>query len=166
MKMDAGLDTGPIISQKAMPIREDDTAGSLFDKMAELGAELLVDTIPAYLKGEMMPEPQNDSLATYAPMLSKADGELDFNQTAAYLARQVRAYQPWPGTFFMRDGAQLKVHAAHPIWRSSPGIGNFVIVDGFPAVGTLDGILVLDQVQPAGKKSMPGHEYLRGVRQW
>ena len=166
MKMDAGLDTGPIISQRSIPIRDDDTAGSLFIEMAELGAKLLVETIPAYLQGEMTPEPQDDALATYAPMLKRTDGELDFNQAAAYLSRQVRAYQPWPGTFFERGGTQLKVHAAHSIERPSPGIGNLTIVDGFPAVGTMDGILVLDQVQPAGKKSMPGDVYLRGAKQW
>ena len=166
MKMDAGMDTGPIISQRAISIRDDDTAGSLFNKMADLGAKLLVETIPAYLQGEMMPEPQDDALATYAPMLKKADGELDFNQTAAYLTRQVRAYHPWPGTFFKIAGTQLKVQAAHSIGNPSPGIGNLTIVDGLPAVGTVDGILVLDQVQPAGKKSMPGDVYLRGVRQW
>lgn len=166
MKMDAGLDTGPIINQRAIPIRDDDTAGTLFGKMAELGAELLVNTIPAYLRGEMMPEPQDNSLATYAPMLTKADGELDFNQTAVYLARQVRAYQPWPGTFFERAGTQIKVQAAHSVGRPSPGIGNFTVVDGFPAVGTIEGILVLGQVQPAGKKSMPGDVFLRGFKQW
>jgi methionyl-tRNA formyltransferase len=166
MKMDAGLDTGPIISKRAMPIRDDDTAGSLFDKMAELGAELLVETIPVYLKGEMKPEPQDNSLATYAPMLKKADGELDFDQTAEYLARQVRAYQPWPGTYFERAGTQIKVQAAHSVGKPSPGIGNFTVVDGFPSVGTKEGILVLGQVQPAGKKSMPGDVFLRGFKQW
>jgi methionyl-tRNA formyltransferase len=166
MKMDAGLDTGPILSQQIMSIRDDDTAGSLFKKMAELGAELLVDTIPAYLQGEMIPKPQDDALATYAPMLTKADGELDFNQTAAYLSRQVRAYQPWPGTFFAWQDTRLKVHAAHAIQKPSPGNGILIIVDGYPAVGTMDGILVLDQVQPAGKKSMPGDVFLHGVKQW
>ena len=166
MKMDAGLDTGPILSQRSMPIRDDDTAGPLFYKMAELGAELLIETIPAYLQGEMMPEPQDDALATYASMLTKSDGELDFTQTAEYLSRQVRAYQPWPGTFFAKGDTQLKVLVAHSIRRPSPGVGNLTIVDGFPAVGTMDGILVLDQVQPAGKRSMPGDVYLRGVKQW
>jgi methionyl-tRNA formyltransferase len=166
MKMDAGLDTGPILNQQAMPIRDDDTAGSLFHKMAKLGAELLINTIPAYLQGEMMPKPQDDALATYAPMLTKADGELDFNQTAAYLSRQVRAYQPWPGTFFAWQGSRIKVHTAHAIQKPSPGNGKLIIVDGYPAVGTMDGILVLDQVQPAGKKSMPGDVFLHGVKQW
>jgi methionyl-tRNA formyltransferase len=166
MKMDAGLDTGPILSNRAIQIQDNDTAGSLSERMAASGAALLVETIPAYLRGDLQPEPQDEALATYAPMLKKADGDLDFNQTASFLARQVRAYQPWPGTFFEWADSQLKVHAAHPLGKSSPGIGILTIQDDFPAVGTSEGILVLDQVQPAGKKSMPGDVFLRGVKQW
>jgi methionyl-tRNA formyltransferase len=166
MKMDPGLDTGPMLSKRAIPIGPDDTAGSLFGAMAELGAALLVETIPPYLRGELIPEPQDDALATYAPLLKKADGELDFNQPAPYLARQVRAYDPWPGTYFHWAGAPLKVHAAHPIEKASPGIGVLTVHAGLPAVGTSEGILVLDQIQPAGKKSMAGDAFLRGVKAW
>jgi len=166
MKMDAGLDTGPMISKRTIPIGEEDTAGSLFGKMADLGAELLVETLPPYLRGELTPEPQDDSLSTYAPMLKKSDGELDFERPAAELARKVRAFNPWPGTFFQWSGAPLKVHAAHPIGKSSPGVGVFIVNENSPAVGTADGLLILDQLQPAGKKSMPGDVFLRGARGW
>jgi methionyl-tRNA formyltransferase len=166
MKMDPGLDTGPMISKRALPIGPEDTAGSLFDKMAHLGAELLIDTLPPYLRGELMPEPQDDALATYAPMLKKSDGELDFTQPAADLARKVRAFHPWPGTYFQWSGAPLKVHAAHPVGAASPGMGQLVVHESFPAIGTSDGILVLDQVQPAGKKSMHGDVFLRGAKDW
>ncbi len=166
MKMDAGLDTGPMISKRAIPIGPEDTAGSLFDKMAAIGAELLVETLPPYLRGELVPEPQDDALATYAPMLKKSDGALDFNLPAEYLARQVRAYHPWPGTFFPWSGASFKVHAAHPVQKPSSGIGQLTVHKNLPAVGTVEGLLVLDNVQPAGKKAMPGDVFLRGAKTW
>ena len=79
MRMDAGLDTGPILSQKAVPLAPDETAGSLSAKLAQLGADLLLETLPPYLTGELQARPQDDALSTYAPMLKKADGELDFS---------------------------------------------------------------------------------------
>jgi methionyl-tRNA formyltransferase len=166
MKMDPGLDTGPMISKRVIPIKDDDTAGSLFMKMAELGAELLVETLPPYLRGELVPEPQDDSLSTYAPMLKKSDGELDFGQSAVELARKVRAFNPWPGTYFQWSGTPLKVHIAHPVEKTSPGAGVRTVYDQLPAVGTAEGLLILDQLQPAGKKSMPGEIFLRGARDW
>ncbi len=166
MKMDPGLDTGPMLSKRAIPIRPEDTAGSLFGKMADLGAELLLETLPPYLRGEIQPQPQDEALSTYAPMLKKSDGELNFTLSAEYLARQVRAFNPWPGTFFQWSDAPLKIHVAHPVEKTSPGIGKKTIHKQFPAVGTSEGILVLDQIQPAGKKSMPGDVFLRGAKDW
>jgi methionyl-tRNA formyltransferase len=166
MKMDPGLDTGPMLNKCAIAIGPNDTAGSLFGVMAELGAELLVETIPPYLNGELLPEPQDESLVTYAPLLKKTDGELDFSQPATYLARQVRAYHPWPGTYFQWSSASIKVHAAHSVDSPSPGIGISTTHKGYPAVSTSDGILVLDQIQPAGKKSMRGDIFLRGAKGW
>jgi methionyl-tRNA formyltransferase len=166
MKMDPGLDTGPMVSKRVIPIGPQDTAGSLMDVMAEIGAALLIETIPPYIKGELTPKPQDESLATYAPMLQRSDGELDFNLPAVNLARQVRAYHPWPGTFFIWSSSPFKVHAAHALGQSSPGIGVLTIHDGFPCVGTSEGILVLDQVQPAGKQSMPGDVFLHGAKKW
>jgi methionyl-tRNA formyltransferase len=166
MKMDAGLDTGPIISKRAIPIREDDTAGALFEKMADLGADLLVETLPPYLCGELIPQPQDDTLATYAPMLQKSDGQLDFEQPAVELARKVRAFNPWPGTYFQWSGTPLKIHAAYPVNLPSPGVGVRTVYNQLPAVGTAEGLLVLDQVQPGGKKSMAGDVFLRGARDW
>jgi methionyl-tRNA formyltransferase len=99
-------------------------------------------------------------------MLKKADGLLDFSKTAAELERQIRAYTPWPGSFFAWQGAPLKVHRAHVGEEKSPGIGIRLRVAGVPAVGTSKGILLLDQVQPAGKKSMSGKSFLAGGRDW
>ena len=166
MKLDPGMDTGPMIRKRYIPILPEDTAGSLFEKLAVLGAELLVETLTAYLRGELTPQPQDDSRATYAPMLNKSDGELDFNQPAADLARKVRAFNPWPGTYFQWLGAPLKVHIAHPQGSGSPGVGVLTTSGNLPAVGTSESLLILDEVQPAGKKSMPGEVFLRGAKDW
>ncbi len=166
MKMDAGVDTGPTLSQRAVPIAPDDTAGTLFEKMAPLGADLLIETLPGYLSGEIVPQPQDDERATYAPMLKKEDGRLDFSQPAADLARRVRAFNPWPGTFFEWNGALLKVHRASVGEGKSPGVGSRIVVAGRPAVGAGEGILIFEVVQPAGKKPMPGKAFLSGARNW
>ena len=99
-------------------------------------------------------------------MIKKADGELDFNQPAEYLSRQVRAYHPWPGTFTTWQEAALKIQRAHPIDVTSPGAGVFTVHENIPAIGTSEGLLVVDELQPAGKKSMPGDIFLRGARNW
>lgn len=166
MKMDRGLDTGPILSQRVVPIGDTVTAGELFDDLAQLGAALLVETLPRYVSGEIHPRPQDDAEATYAPRLSTADGKLDFNQPADFLARMVRAYNPWPGTFSNLDGVRLKVFQAHPLQKQGAIPGKRYVVDDQPALGTADGVLVLDEVQAAGKERMPGRDFLRGVREW
>jgi len=165
MKMDPGIDTGPTLSYRVLPIEPDDTGGTLSPKLAHLGAALLVETLPAYLRGELLPQPQDDSLATYAPMLKKEDGMLDFNELAEKLSWKVRAYHPWPGAFFEWAGGSLKVHRAHAE-PGNVGIGQLVKRGKLPAVGTSSGLLVLDEVQPAGKKSMPGQIFLNGIRGW
>jgi len=165
MKMDSGIDTGPMLSRRAIPIESEDTAGTLSPKLAQLGAELLLETLPVYLRGELLPQPQDDSQATYAPMLKKEDGALDFNESAEYLARKVRAYNPWPGAYMVWSGGTLKVLRAHRVGGSS-GPGETVRIGNLPAVGTVAGLLVLDEVQPPGKKAMPGQVFLNGARDW
>jgi len=165
MKMEAGLDTGPILSQRSVRIPPDETAGSLFDKLSTLGAELLIETLPKYFAGEIEPRPQPEEGATYASMLKKEDGLLDFSQAARELERKVRAFNPWPGAYFEWDGNLLKVH------RASIGMGKMRegergVYLGLPAVGTSENLLVLGEVQPAGKKPMPGKAFLAGARNW
>ena len=165
MKMNAGLDTGPILSQRAVRIQPDETAGSLFETLSMLGADLLLDTLPDYLNGDIEPRPQPEDGATYAPMLKKEDGRLDFSLPAKELERKVRAFNPWPGTYFEWDGNLLKVH------RASIGMGKMRegergVYLGLPVVGTSDGLLMLEEVQPPGKKPMPGKAFLAGARTW
>lgn len=166
MQMDAGLDTGPILSMQAIPIGSAETAGELSDRLADIGAQLLVETLPGYISGEIIPKPQPEDGSTYAPMLSKSDGELDFQQDAASLARKVRAFNPWPGTFTPWKGQPLKIHQAYAVDKPSGSPGNHTIVQGLPAIFCGQGTLVLQSLQPAGKKAMPGKVFLNGARDW
>ncbi len=166
MKMDPGVDTGPILSQRAVPISPEDNAGTLFQKLALSGAQLLLDTLPSYLSGQLHPQPQPSEGVTYAPMLKKEDGLLDFTQPAAMLERRVRAFYPWPGTWFKYNNSPLKVMHARVCDEKSPGAGQRLTFLGYPAIGTGAGILILEEIQPAGKKIMNGKAFLAGERKW
>ena len=165
MKMDEGVDTGGILLQAAVPIGPGDTGGSLTTKLASLGADLLLEALPRYIGGELKPQPQENGAATYAPMLKKDAGLLDPTQPAGKLARLVMAFNPSPGAFLVSDGLNLKVHRAHAE-SISASPGRQLVYAGQPAIGTSDGILVLDEVQPAGKKPMEGRAFLAGARSW
>jgi methionyl-tRNA formyltransferase len=165
MKMDVGLDTGPILTQRAIRLTPEDTAGSVFEKLSQLGAELLIETLPDYLSGKIQPVPQPEQGSTYAPMLKKEEGKLDFTRPAEELERRVRAFNPWPGAFMDFDGTLLKVHQAH-VDAGTAEAGQRLIYRDQPAIGTGNGLLILDEVQPAGKKSMSGKSFLAGARQW
>ena len=166
MRMDPGVDTGPILSQKAVPISPQDTAGTLGQRLASLGSELLIETLPGYLSGEISPQPQGEDGATYAPMLKKEDGQLNFNEQAADLARRVRAFNPWPGTYTIWHDQYLKILRARAAEDPSAEPGETTITAGLPAIGAAGGLLILEEVQPAGKKAMPGKAFLSGVRGW
>ena len=166
MIMDPGIDTGPILSQQAIDIRPDDTAGSLGERMAKAGADLLLQTLPDYLSGALQPLPQDESQATYASMLTKEEGLLDFTQPAVALERRVRAFNPWPGAYLHWLGQPLKIHKSHVVDGETGEPGKRMIVDDLPAMLTVQGCLVLDEVQPAGKRPMSGRDFLRGSRQW
>jgi methionyl-tRNA formyltransferase len=165
MQMDVGLDTGPMLSQRSIPLTHEDTAGSAFEKLSHLGAELLLETLPAYLAGTLKPVPQLEEGMTYAPMLKKEEGQLDFTRPAEELERRVRAFNPWPGAFMDFDGSLLKVHRAH-VEPGNAEPGQRLVTREQPAVATGSGILILDEVQLAGKKSMSGKSFLAGARQW
>jgi len=166
MKMDPGVDTGPMLSQRAVPIAPDDTAGTLFEKLAPIGAELMLETLPRYLSGELQPQPQPAEGVTYAPMLKKEDGLLDFTRPAAELERRVRAFTPWPGTWFEWNGEPVKVLRARVNAGKSLCAGDRFTIDGYPAMGTGAGTLILEEIQPAGKRPMAGKAFLAGARDW
>ena len=165
MKMDAGLDTGPILTQRSIRLTRDDTAGSVFESLSHLGADLLLETLPDYLSGKIQPVPQPEAGATYAAMLKKEEGRLDFTHPADELERRVRAFNPWPGAFMDFEGTLLKVHRAH-VEAGEAEAGQRLVTRDQPAVAAGGGILVLDEVQPAGKKSMSGKAFLAGARNW
>ena len=167
MKMDAGLDTGPMLARRSIRITPDLTAGAAFEALSALGADLLLETLPDYLAGKLTPTPQPETGVTYAPMLQKEDGRLDFTRPAEELVRRVRAMNPWPGAWFEWDGSPLKVRRAKIVggekgWAS----GSRHIVEGRPAVMCADAAIVLEEVQPSGKKPMDGKSFLAGGREW
>jgi methionyl-tRNA formyltransferase len=165
MQMDAGLDTGPILSQRSIPLMPEDTAGSVFEKLSHLGADLLLETLPDYLSGKLKPIPQPQEGATYAPMLKKEEGQLDFDHGVHELERKVRALNPWPGAFMDVEGMLLKVHRARVEAGDAP-VGKRLVFRNEPAVAAQGGLLILEEVQPAGKKSMSGRSFLAGARGW
>ena len=165
MRMDAGIDTGAILSQRTLTVLPDDTAGSLSERLALDGAKLLLETLSVYLSGKITPSPQDESQATYASLITKEQGVLDFSLAAINLERQVRAFLPWPGAYTFFQGEMLKVLRSH-VERISANPGQRGVIGQFPAVGTAEGWLVLDEVQPAGKRPMAGDVFLRGARQW
>ncbi len=166
MKMDAGIDTGQILTRRAMEILPDDTSETLSIRLAEAGAELLGDTLPGYLSGEIEPAMQDEALATYAKMIKKEEGQLDFSESSQKLARRVRAFNPWPGTYTKWKGSVLKIHQVRYLESEDAVPGKHKIIDGYPAIGTMDGWLVLEILQPGGKKKMSGEAFLRGAKDW
>jgi len=165
MKMDQGVDTGAIINQRSMKIDDDETAGSLSGKLSYLGADLLIETLPRYLSGELEPQLQDESKATYTSMLKKEDGLLDFTKPVEELVRRVHAFNPWPGAYFEWNDEMLKIHRAHAD-AGNASEGQRLVYRDQPAVGARSGLLILDEVQPAGKKSMSGKAFLAGARNW
>jgi methionyl-tRNA formyltransferase len=165
MGMDAGLDTGPVIAAARTPVEPEDTGGTLHDRLARLGGELLVRTLPDWLAGRLTPRPQPAAGVTYARKLGKADGAADWCRPAAALARQVRALDPWPGVFtgLPGGGGVLKIWraAARPGPAGAPG----TVLEAGPgrlAVACGEGALELLEVQREGRRRLPAREFLAG----
>ncbi len=166
MRMDVGMDTGPILAQAEMPIGPEDTTGSLTAALAELGARLLVERLPGWMAGAVTEQPQDGALATYCRPLKKEDGLLDWSAPAVQLDRQVRACHPWPGAHTAWRGQMLKVLRARPqpAWAGEGEPGRVVLLPGSLGVVTGQGLLELVEVQPAGKRPMGAGEFARGQR--
>ncbi len=167
MCTDVGLDTGPILSQRTIPIAARETASSLYDKLAGLGAELLLETLPRWLSGALSPQAQPSAGVTVAGRIRKQDGLIHWERSALEIDRQVRAFTPWPGAYTFWEGRRLKVIEAFPSPPLSPPRGgkmpgDVIGVDGMPAVITGEGVLRLERVQLAGKRALPGDVFVRG----
>lgn len=180
MLMDPGLDTGPILSQQALPIDPLDTTGTLTTKLAQAGAKLLLQTLPLWLEDRITPQPQDDAQATYAPRIHKEEGLIDWQLSALEIWRRVRAYNPWPGAFTYVDGQLLHIWEAWPLpqdQNNSPGQTVPLRAQDIPGlpdiyanagsifgVQTGQGVLAVLRVQRAGRKALPTAEFLRGQR--
>jgi methionyl-tRNA formyltransferase len=161
MVMDAGLDTGPMLSKRAIPIEVQETAQTLHDKMAQLGADLLIETLPGYLSGELQPQAQDDAQATYAPQIKKEDGEIDWTQSAAAIERLVRAFTPWPGTYTYWGDKLLKIHAGDA-GHGSAAPGRVIEHEGTIGIGTGNGVYYPTEVQLEGKKRTSIEDFYNG----
>ena len=163
MYMEKGLDTGDMLLAVRTPIADDDTAGTLHDRLAALGADALVHALALLEAGRITPVKQDDSLHTYAPMLSRDDCRLDFRQSAKQVRDRIRGLAPFPGAFMTLDGRQIKVYEA----QFAPGGGEpgrvlYADKERGLVVACADGALRLDTLQPQGKRRMAAKEYLAG----
>lgn len=176
MKMDVGLDTGDIIKQFPIEIKNTDTAESMFDKLAQLGAEIIVPTILDFIEGKITPQKQNNDQASYVKILKKEDGKIDWHKSATEIDRQVRAMYSWPGTF-----SQLRITNDKPclpagrlqivkiisvsseiIESSDKKVGEIFLHKGKIAVQCGQNALKIETLQMAGKKALSSEEFLRG----
>lgn len=166
MLMEEGLDTGPILLEAKTPIGEDETSEALAQRLSEMGAQLLLDTLPGWVEGRIRPRPQGEG-ALYAPMIKKEMGLLDWTQSARDLHNRVRALQPWPGTSTILVGQPLKIASTRLLAESPQGAAPGTLLALTPEgwkVATGDGVLLLTVVQLPGKKPQPAAEVARGWR--
>ena len=173
IRMDEGLDTGPIVAQRRVPLDELVTAPELEEELAGVAADLLAEVLGPWLSGALVAQPQPEEGVTLTRPLAREDGRLDPRRSAAELARQVRAYQPWPGSFLETAAGRIVVWAAAPValtpdgasaaWSESTELEGTLLPDGAGlALAVSDGALRLLEVQPAGGARMNGEEFRRG----
>ncbi len=170
MLMDRGLDTGPVLARAQIPISAYDTTGSLTGKLSLIAAQLLLEVLTFWSRGELTPQPQNEAEATYSTVLSKKGGEIDWHLSAVEIWRRVRAFHPWPGCYTTWQGRQLKIIEAVPLsGEGTIGVGQVVALnkEGVAfGINTGDGVLGILRVQLEGKRVMFAAEFLRGQRQF
>jgi len=164
MKVGLRMDAGDILLQEKIPILPDDDAQSLHDRLANLGARMIGETINLLHKNALHPQPQDHSRASYAPMLKKEDGRIDWQRQAGDIAHQIRGMTPWPGCYTFWEGRFLKIHRARPVDASEDAVPGTVL--GISREGILtatgSGALLLMEIQLEGKKRMGAEEFLRG----
>jgi methionyl-tRNA formyltransferase len=166
MQIDEGLDTGPVLLSRATPIAPDETAADLEPRLARLGATLLIETLRAIEDGAVQPVPQDHSRASFAPVLRKEDGRIDWGRRAEEIARRVRGFQPWPGCTTFLGGRALKVLRARP---AAAGSGEPRMVVSIEPAGVVvacgeDTRLLLEEVQPESRRPMSGAAFAAGAR--
>ncbi len=169
MLIDAGVDTGPMLLQHSIPLAADETTGSLTTKLATLGAQALLEALPLWVAGKITPQPQDEQKASHTRMLRKEDGEIRWERPAAVLAREVRAYIPWPGSYTHWRGKLLKIVEAHalpsePDSQVAAGMVSLREEAGrqLLAVVTGAGRLLVERLQLEGRKAMSAEEFVRG----
>ncbi len=166
MRMEKGMDTGDILLTAKEPIKPDDTAGTLHDRLAVKGAAVLIDTLKAYADDSIRPIPQDHSRATYAPMLTKDDGLINWNKPAVSLVNFIRGVSPWPGAYTFWGDKRLKIFQSSAIAAEIPQPPGTVI-KGFPdelRVATGEGVLSIQEIQGASGKRMAIKDFLKGHR--
>ena len=167
MRMDRGLDTGPVVDRVEVPVLSDDTTGTLGPRLAELGAERLLEVLPAWLAGECRPVPQDSLPGTpsHCGLIRKADGRIDWTLSAADIERLVRACNPWPAAHCWWQGQQLRILDARTETGGNPsqGVGRVLETNVGLTVQTGDGLLQLTTVQLAGRKAMDAADFRRGA---
>ncbi len=162
MQMDAGLDTGPMLLKKRTPILEEDTAQTLHDRLGQLGADAIVEALDKL--GQLVPQPQDESQATYATKLRKEEGAIDWQQPAAVIKRKIHAFNPWPTAYTTWQGKPLKLLTATALPEQSaaaPGTVTAVHRDGID-IATGEGTLRVHTLQPAGKRPMAAADFANG----
>lgn len=165
MRISERMDAGDILLQKTIPIAETDTGGTLHDKLAALGAEALREALMLLKHGQLVPRPQNEAEATYAPLLKKEDGRIDWSQDAHTLERRIRAFNPWPSAYTTLHGKLLKIFAAQVERDSTSSHSPGTVIEVTPVslvVATGAGSLSLIEVQLEGKRRLPIAEFLKG----
>lgn len=162
MRMEAGLDTGPMLLRESLAIAEGDTAATLHDKLAELGARLIVEALPRLERGELAGEIQPSDGVCYAPKLEKAEAALDWRRPAVELDRAVRAFNPFPGAFGQVDGQVIKVWRAERV--SGQGVPGIVLAAGADGIVVAcgEGALCLTELQKSGGKRLAAADFLHG----
>lgn len=168
MKMDATLDTGPLLRQASYKIKPSETADSLGEKLSQLGAELLPDTITYYLEGNIAPQAQNNEQATYVKKLDKKDGIIDWTKSAVEIERFVRAMTSWPSGWTWVSGKQLKILEIDPtiINLDTYKPGKTFIYNSNLAVQCGSQALIITRLQLEGKKAMTSQEFMRGYKEF
>ncbi|WP_345828079.1 methionyl-tRNA formyltransferase [Pantoea sp. BRR-3P] len=167
MQMDVGLDTGDMLHKLSCPITAEDTSASLYEKLAQLGPQGMLLTLDLLASGQAQPEVQDEALVSYAEKLSKEEARLDWSLSAVQLERCIRAFNPWPMSYFMVDEQPVKVWQASVLPHQNKQPGEILHADkqGIQ-ISTADGVLNLLSLQPAGKKAMSAQDLLNSRREW